>query len=166
MSDKHLEVFKRLLDALESAGIEVTKLHHRAVFTSAEAAEVRGSTLHSGAKALIVKGGDDFLMCVMPADLSLDSSGLRKRLGVKRLRFANKDEVLEMTGLMPGSIPPFGSLFDLKTLCDQRLADNEQINFNAGSHTDSIQMTYADYVAFESPEIERIAKETVKKKDT
>lgn len=151
-------VLSRLAAALRGAGIEFTQTEHRPVYTSAEAAEVRGVSLHSGAKALIVKGGENFLMAVIPADLSLDSHALRTLLGTKKLRFATKEEVLELTGLTPGSIPPFGSLFNLQTYCDERLADNERINFNAGSHSVSIQMSYADYVAFESPKISKIAK--------
>ena len=147
----------RLAEALRSAGIAFMQTEHRPVYTSAEAAEVRGVSLHSGAKALIVKGGENFLMVVMPADLALDSHALRTLLGTKKLRFAGKEEVLERTGLTPGSIPPFGSLFGLLTYCDERLAENERINFNAGSHSVSIQMNYADYVAFESPRIARVA---------
>jgi Ala-tRNA(Pro) deacylase len=150
-------VLSRLLEALRGAGISFTQTQHRPVYTSAEAAEVRGVSLHSGAKALIVKGGENFLMVVIPADLSLDSHALRTLLGTKKLRFATKEEVLERTGLAPGSIPPFGSLFNLATYCDERLAENERINFNAGSHSVSIQMNYADFFAFESPRIAKVA---------
>ena len=58
-----------------------------------------------------------------------------------------------MTGLTPGSIPPFGSLFGLPTLCDERLGENEMINFNAGDHSISVSMRYADYVQVEKPEL-------------
>lgn len=159
MNDQTSIVFAKLKQQLGDRGIAFTEMHHTPVYTSAEAAAVRGTSLHSGAKALIVKAGDAFHMIVMPADLSLDSKALRNVLGSKQIRFANADEVLLMTGLKPGSIPPFGSLFNLATICDDRLADNESINFNAGSHTDSIQMTYAAYMQFESPRIERVAKE-------
>jgi Ala-tRNA(Pro) deacylase len=151
-------VLGRLKAALAEAGIDFTEIHHRPVHTCTEAAAVRGTALQSGAKALIVKGGREFLMVVMPADLSLDGTALRKLLGCKRLRFATEEEVLQIAGLMPGSIPPFGSLFDLPTICDERLADNERINFNAGTHSDSIQMLYGDYIAYESPRIARLAK--------
>ena len=154
-----MSVFERLTQSLRDAGIEFAITQHRAVYTSAEAAEVRGVSLHSGAKALILKGENEFLMAVIPADLALDSHSLRKRLGSKRMRFATKEEVLEMTGLTPGSIPPFGSLFGLPTICDVRLRENARINFNAGSHTDSVQMEYDDYVRYERPRVEVIAKE-------
>ena len=159
MSDEaSMSIVDRLAAALGEAGIEFTHSSHREVRTSAEAAEVRGTSLHSGAKALIVKGDHGFVMLVMPADMSLHSSAARRRIESKRMRFATPEELLELTGLLPGSIPPFGSLFDLKTICDERLADNERINFNAGSRSQSIQMSYRDYVAFESPVVAAIAK--------
>jgi len=158
MDDSKPQIFQRLFAKLTDAGVVFQHTHHEPVYTSAEAAAVRGSTLHSGAKALIVKGGDTFLMVVLPADLSLDSNALRKHLRVKRLRFANKEEVLTLTGLTSGSIPPFGSLFDLATICDERLGENELINFNAGSHTESLQMTYDAYVTYETPTIATVAK--------
>jgi len=158
MSKDVRDVLTRLKEALTDAGVSFVHLQHKAVYTSAEAAAVRGVPLHSGAKALILKGGDEFVMLVMPADLSLDSAGARKHLGHRRLRFATKEEVLDLTGLTPGSIPPFGSLFSLRTICDERLSDNERINFNAGSHTNSFQMSYDSYLAYETPELARVAK--------
>ena len=107
---------------------------------------------------MVVKGHDTFVMAVMPADLSLDGAAFRRTVGWKRLRFAYEEETLQITGLTPGSIPPFGSLFGLPTFCDERLADNECINFNAGTHSDSIQMSYTGYIAYESPTIARLGK--------
>jgi Ala-tRNA(Pro) deacylase len=152
------DVLERLTSGLDAAHIAYQKSEHEAVYTSAEAAAIRGVSLHSGAKALIIKGGDSFLMVVLPADLSLDSAALREVLGTRRIRFADKEEVLSITGLTPGSIPPFGSLFDLKTYCDERLADNDRINFNAGSHTVSIQMSYTDYIEHEHPTLVLVGK--------
>ena len=97
------DVFRRLVAALEKADVEFLHTHHHAVFTSSEAASARGTSLHSGAKALILKGGEDFSMAVMPADMSLDSNAFRKLLGCKRLRFATKDEVFALTAPSPGS---------------------------------------------------------------
>ena len=160
MSGNEPKVLTQLRAALTDAGIFFKELHHRPVYTSVEAAAVRGASLHSGAKALIVKGGDEFVMVVIPADLSLDSRALRKYLGCKRLRFATKDEVSALTELSPGSIPPFGSLFNLPTVCDERLSDNQYIYFNAGSRSDSFQMVYEAYISYESPRITRVAKAT------
>ena len=152
------DVLERLTAALDQRQIPYRKSEHAPVYTSAEAAAIRGVSLHSGAKALVLKAGEDFLMVVLPADLSLDSAAARSVLGTRKIRFADKEEVLRITGLTPGSIPPFGSLFDLRTFCDDRLGDNALINFNAGSHCVSIQMSYGDYIQFEQPALVQIGK--------
>jgi Ala-tRNA(Pro) deacylase len=144
-------VFERLQERLQKEGVAFTVLRHEPVFTSEQAAAVRGTTLGSGAKALVVKAGEAFVLLVMPADRKLDSRKARASLGVKALRFASRDEVERLTELQPGSIPPFGSLFGLPTYCDPALADNATINFNAGDHALSIQMAYGDYVRIEQP---------------
>jgi Ala-tRNA(Pro) deacylase len=144
-------VFNRLQERLQQAGVAVTVLRHEPVFTSEQAAAVRGTSLTSGAKALVVKAGERFVMLVVPADRKLDSRKARTSLGVKALRFATPEEVLELTGLKPGSIPPFGSLFALPTYCDPALARNASINFNAGDHALSMQLSYAGYERLERP---------------
>ena len=150
-------IFQRVEGLLKERGAVFNVLRHEPVYTSEEAASVRGVPLSSGAKALICKGGGDFLMFVMPADLRLVSRTIRAARGWRKLRFATGDEVRQLTGLAPGSIPPFGSLFGLSTLCDTRLSENETINFNAGDHSISVSMRYADYVQVERPELGRFA---------
>ncbi len=150
-------VFQRLEQRLREARVPFQVLRHEPVYTSEEAARVRGVPLASGAKALVCKADDQFLMFVMPADRRLANRQIRKEHGFRKLRFATQDEVLEMTGLLPGSIPPFGSLFGLPTWCDVNLSQQERINFNAGDHAISISMTYADYVHVEHPKMASIA---------
>ena len=150
-------IFDRLSQWLQKSEVSFDVLHHEPVFTSEEAAQVRGTPLSSGAKALICKLDDRFVMFVLPADRKLDSKAARKWFKARKMRFASGDEVLEMTGLKPGSIPPFGSLFGLTTYCDERLSEQPIINFNAGDHAISISMTYAEYLRVERAELGNFA---------
>ena len=150
MDEPVLERLERLLST-NQAPYQV--LRHEPVYTSAEAAAVRGTSLASGAKALICKADERFVMFVLPADRRLASKLVRKARSWKSLRFATAEEVLKITGLTPGSIPPFGQLFGLSTLCDRQLAEQPTINFNAGDHAVSISMSYADWARVESPEL-------------
>ena len=152
-------VFNRVESLLKQHGITFQVLRHEPVYTSEEAARVRGTALASGAKALIVKGEEGFVMFVVPADRKLDSHAVRRTKGWKKMRFATREEVLELTGLTPGSIPPFGSLFDLPTYCDQRLGENDVMNFNAGDHGISVSMRYSDYVTVGKPKLGMFAEQ-------
>ena len=146
-------VFHRVEALLREHQAAFAVMRHAPVYTSQEAARVRGTPLASGAKALVCKGDDMVVMFVIPADRKLDSKAVRQSRGWRKLRFLTRDEVLQITGLEPGSIPPFGSLFGLPTLGDTRLGLNEKINFNAGDHAISVSMAYAEYIRVESPEM-------------
>src|SRR5258706_618175 len=146
-------VFERLSHMLRGKNVDFEVLRHAPVFTSEEAAAVRGTPLASGAKALICKADEQLVMIVLPSDRRLASKLVRKEMGIKSLRFASREEVEQLTTLVPGSIPPFGSLFGLPTWCDERLAQQPRINFNAGDHAVSISLTYEDYIRAESPRL-------------
>ena len=67
-------------------------------------------------------------------------------MGVKKLRFADAAELAKLTGLVPGSVPPFGPpVLDLPLVADPALLENDRVAFNAGSLTTSIIMASADY---------------------
>ena len=73
-------VFLRLESMLKERGVDFTVLRHQPVFTSEEAAAVRGVALSSGAKALICKVDVGFVMFVIPADRKLNSKPVRQAL--------------------------------------------------------------------------------------
>ena len=118
---------------------------HAPVRTSEEAARVRGTPPEAGAKALVVLPENRPVHCVLPGNLRADNARLRAILGTRTLRFATPAELLELTGCVPGAVPPFGNLFGLPVLVDELLLEREEIAFNAGSTTMSIAMRAADF---------------------
>jgi Ala-tRNA(Pro) deacylase len=152
-----MTVFDRIVTLLDGKGVAYGVSRHAPVFTSEEAAKVRGAPLASGAKALICKAAGEFVMFVMPGDRRLDSKLVRKAFNLRSLRFATREEVEQSTTLLPGSIPPFGSLFGFATYCDEQLAAQASINFNAGDHAISVNMSFADYVTVEAPRLGRFS---------
>lgn len=152
-----MSVFERIIEKLKTANVPFETSHHAPTRTSEDAARIRGVEMHSGAKALVLlgnKSGQHWLF-VMPADLKLNSQLVRKIVG-EPVSFA--PDVEAVTSCVPGSVSPFGSVIGLKTYCDLRLSENTEINFNAGSLTDSICMKYEDYARVEQPELVDIAK--------
>lgn len=139
-------VTARIEEWLREAGVGFEIFEHAPVRTSEEAARVRGTPLEAGAKALVVRAGERFVHCVLPAHLKADNTRLRAILGTRRLRFATPAELHQLTGCAPGAVPPFGNLFGLPVLVDGALARTERVAFNAGSNTVSITMRGPDLV--------------------
>lgn len=145
-------MFEEICSWLNSRSIAFKQVHHGPTQTSEASALARGVDLSIGGKALILKLDNSFKLCVLSAARKLDSAALKKHFGAKKLRFADKEELLELTGLVPGSVPPFGKPFiDLELLVDKSILQNEMIAFNAGSLTDSIIMSVQDYVKVANP---------------
>jgi prolyl-tRNA editing enzyme YbaK/EbsC (Cys-tRNA(Pro) deacylase) len=116
-----------------------------------------------GAKALLLKLDDRFAIFVLPADRQLDSAAVKRHLQVKRIRFATADELRELTGLVPGSLPPFGEpILPFDLFADSSIgARHDRVAFNAGSLTDSIVMSASDWQAFAKPERLNFAKPVI-----
>lgn len=138
------EVTKKIIDLLRSKEIEFEILEHPPVTTSSEAAGARGSRLSQGAKAIIVRANEQFYHLIISAAVPLDNNKLRKVLGARRVRFATSEELFELTGCLPGAVPPFGNLFGLPVLMDDALLSEEIVYFNCGSHTISLRMSRSD----------------------
>jgi Ala-tRNA(Pro) deacylase len=78
-------------------------------------------------------------------------------LDVRRVRFATPDELLTLTGCVPGAVPPFGNLFGLPVLVDEELTRCPEVAFNAGSRAVSITMRCADMVRLAEARVCRFA---------
>lgn len=147
-------VLDAIRELLASRGVVFREVHHEPTLTSEQSALARGEELRTGGKALLLKGDDEeYRLFVLPADRKIDSAVLRKRLGFKRLRFANADELKRLTGLVSGAVPPFGRpILPFDLYLDQAIRANERIAFNAGSLTDSIIMSVTDYLRIAGPQ--------------
>lgn len=144
--------FNALVSLLSSRQIRITE--HEATKTSEESAQVRGTTLDSGAKAMLLKEGVNFVLAVMSAARKLDSGRFKKIIKCKNLKFATEEEVWNLTKCIPGAVPPFGSLWGIKTYMDESLrTQGDSINFNAGLRTRSIFLSLQDYIEIENPQI-------------
>lgn len=147
-----MKVFQKIRELLDKHKLSYEIKHHPPTRTSEDSAKFRNEQLKIGAKALLVKGKDEFVLCILPADRKLETKSLKKILNSKHLRFATVEELKEMTGLVPGGIPPFGGIFGIRMIVDSKLFEEEWMAFNAGSLEASIKMRTTDYKVLVDPE--------------
>src|SRR3970040_3165563 len=98
------------------------------------------------AKVVIFLGDGKLSMLVLPPPARVDMDRAAASLGAKELRLAHEDEFADrFPGCEVGAMPPFGNLYDLPVFVDNSLAEDETIVFEAGTHTDTMSMKYADF---------------------
>ena len=144
-------IFNKINEVLNKEKMEFEVLQHKPVFTSKEAAEVRGTELKQGTKALVLRTDEGFIQACVAGNKELDIEKLQKITLFKRIEMADAKEVRKVTGCNIGSVPPFGNLFGLKVYFDKSVVENEVVAFNAGSHTRSIKMKAKDLVKIVNP---------------
>ena len=140
-------VFSDITSLLDAHGIVYRTVHHEPTKTSEESAKARGEDIAIGGKAILLKVDETFSLFVISAAKKVDSQKIKKLFGAKRLRFASADELMQLTHLVPGCVPPFGRpVLPFELIIDTSILQNEKIAFNAGSLTDSVIMQTADYL--------------------
>ena len=139
---------------LSAEGVPFREVHHEPTRTSEDSARARGEELQVGGKALLLKVDDVYRLFVLSADRKLDSPAIKRHFGARKTRFATPEELADLTGLVPGSVPPFGEpVLPFPLYADPSVFENESIAFNAGSLTDSIVMPAGDYRRLAVPEV-------------
>jgi Ala-tRNA(Pro) deacylase len=151
-------VLERVRALLDSCAVTYELMEHAPVFTSEEAARVRGTDIREGAKALLFLADGRPVLLVVPGDRRVDSRAFKQRFGVQDLRLVAAAELRQLTGLAPGAVPPFGSVMGLPTYVDAALATGQRMAFNAGSHSASIRMAVADFLAVERAIVEAFSR--------
>jgi Ala-tRNA(Pro) deacylase len=141
------EVFENLLEYITKANISFRHVQHAPTFTSEESAKARGESLEVGAKAMLMKADDQYVLFVLSAAKKIDSKKVKSLLRTQSLRFASAEELFALTALVPGSVPPFGRpILPFPLYVDESIQNLPYIAFNAGSLTNSIIMNTKDYL--------------------
>ena len=152
--EEHNMPVKKLKEFLDKEKVKYVTIVHSAAFTAQEiaaAAHVPGRDL---AKTVIVRLDGKTAMAVLPANRKIVLQDLREATGADEIKFATEDEFKK---LFPdcdiGAMPPFGNLYGMDVYVAQALTDDEEIAFNAGSHTELIKMAYKDFERLTKPKV-------------
>jgi len=131
---------------------EVTK--HEPAFTAQQMAAVEHEPGQYVAKPVVVKADGQFLMCVLPACYKIDLDALKSQLGAKSVKLAKEKELGKIFGDCElGAEPPFGNLYDLPTIIDKAMEEDDHIMFQAGTHEKAIRMSMDDYRKLVAPKV-------------
>lgn len=144
----------KLKSYLDNEHIQYEVAEHPLSYTASETAANQHVPGKQMVKSVIIKSKDKFIMCVLPAIHLIDFDKLKKAIGSKDIKLADEDEIAK---LFPdydvGAEPPFGQLAGLTVYADAALEDDEDIVFNAGTHTEVIRMKFEDYKQLVKPTI-------------
>lgn len=131
---------------LKQKGIEFETHHHPRAYTAQELAHEEGVSGYMVAKPVVVKAGPRFVMCVLSAPRRIDLNRIGKLLHEEDVRLATEKELAEVCPRCElGAEPPVGTLFDMPTVMDRGLEDDDYLVMQAGTHTDAVKVRRSDW---------------------
>jgi len=145
--------YKKIINLLKENNIFYKETKHKPVYTSEQASKTRGISMNQGAKSLLLKCENNFVLVVLPGNRRLDSKKLKNILKIKKFRFASSEEVKNKMGCDVGACYPFGNIIGLQTYADNLLSKNDIISFSPGLHTHSIEIKWHDFYLLIKPNI-------------
>ena len=142
----------KIKEFLDEYNIKYTIIKHSSAYTAQEiaaSAHISGKEL---AKTVVIKIDGKMAMAVLPASYKISFDELKEVLGVEKVRLAYEQEFIDkFPDCEVGAMPPFGNIYGMEVYVAESLADDEEIAFNACSHTELIRMKYTDFEELVKP---------------
>jgi len=145
---------RKLKEFLDQQQVKYVSIIHSPAYTAQEiaaSAHIRGRDM---AKTVILVVDGEMVMAVLPANRKIVLSEFREALDAAQVTFASEEQ---FKGRFPdceiGAMPPFGNLYGMKVYVAPSLAQEPEIAFNAGTHTEVIRLAYRDFERLVKPRV-------------
>jgi len=136
---------KKIINFLKKNKIKYEPIEHRIVYTAFDKAATLKVPQKIVGKTLVVKLDKNPAIVLIPANKNLDKEKIKKIAKAKKIDFLKEAWMKKnLKGVKLGAIPPFGSLWRLKTFIDRSLINQPKIIINGGSYNWSIKITPAN----------------------
>jgi len=153
-----VETLKRFLD---DHHVRYVTIRHSPAYTAQEiaaSAHIPGQEL---AKTVILEIDGALAMAVLPASEHVEIGIFSGLIGANHVALASESRFAErFPDCEPGAMPPFGNLYGMRVFVAKDLTKDDVIAFNAGTHTELIQLAFEDYLRLVEPEVVDFAAET------
>jgi Ala-tRNA(Pro) deacylase len=85
-------------------------------------------------------------MAVLPAASRVEFDLFARQIGARQIELAaERDFKDRFPECEVGAMPPFGNLYGMQVYVSDRLAEEDDLAFTAGSHSEIIRLKYADF---------------------
>jgi len=145
-------VTSKVKEFLDSTDIHYKNINHPLAFTAQETAASIHIKGREFAKTVMIKIDGQFAMAVLPASHRIDFELMKSILDAGEVKLCTETEFWnKFPDCEAGAMPPFGKLYDMDVYMTKSLLNNKEVFFNAGSHTDAIELTMDEFNRIVSP---------------
>jgi Ala-tRNA(Pro) deacylase len=145
---------EQLLARLQALGIEAATHRHPPLFTVEDSKRLRGDLPGAHCKSLFLKDRKGMLwLLVALEDRAVDIKALRRTLGAKgSLSFGKPELLLDVLGVTPGSVTPFGLINDaarrVTVVLDKAMLERDPLNYHPLTNEATTAIAAGDLLRF------------------
>lgn len=144
----------RVIDFLNKSAVSYQVSEHPPTFTAQQMAAIEHEPGQYVAKPVIIKADGEYMMCVLSACYKIDLGKLKGQLGADSVELAEEMQIGRIfDDCELGAEPPFGNLYDMPTLMDKALENDDHVTFQAGTHEQAISMSMDEYRELVKPRV-------------
>jgi Ala-tRNA(Pro) deacylase len=145
---------RKLKEFLDSNKVKYVTISHSMAYTATEIAASAHIPEKELAKTVVLKIDGKMAMAVLSASDKVDFDRLKGTLGAGSVELASEVEFKDrFSDCDIGAMPPFGNLYGMEVFVADSLAEDKEIAFNAGSHTELIKLSYGDFERLVKPKV-------------
>jgi Ala-tRNA(Pro) deacylase len=149
---------ERLEAYLRDQGVPFQVQHHPLAFTAQQVAESEHLPGRRLAKVVVIYADGRPVLLAVPASHRVSLARAGDAVGARSVRLAEERELEQVfPDCDTGAMPPFGNLYEVPVYVDRTLAEDEVIVFQAGTHTDTISLPFADFRRLVRPAVADLA---------
>lgn len=145
---------QKLKKFLDENKVKYVSIAHSLAYTAQEIAaltHIKGQYL---AKTVMVELDDEMAMVVVPANFHVNLELLMQATGARKVELASEEAFKDLFPQCEvGAMPPFGHLYGMETYVAPELAEDDEIAFNAGTHTELLKLSYNDFERLVGPKV-------------
>ncbi len=142
---------------LKHRGVPFDMLPHRTEYTASRTAQALHVPGGNFAKTVVLQVDGHPVLAVLQATRSVSIPKVREALDARDVHLAEEEDLKQLfADCELGAMPPFGSQYDMETIVDDGLAEDEHIVFDGNTHDRAVYMRYYDYANIEHPHVAHI----------
>lgn len=131
---------------LVSHHIPFDLVEHPRAMSSARAAELAHVSGRQVAKSVLLEDKEGYLLAIVPSTRRVDLGKLHRDLG-RHVGLAIENDVYAIfADCQPGAVPALAAAYDLESIVDDSLLDEDEVYFEAGDHEALVHLSGLQFV--------------------
>lgn len=147
-----MSISVKVREYMKQNDVDYEVIQHGVTYTAQETAASVHRPGREVVKPVLLTDGEKYALAIVDAPHLVDLDRFAMASGMAGPMLAEEAVMRQLfPDCEPGAMPPFGNLYGIDVYCDNKLAADDSITFNACSHHEAVRMKWEDFTRLVRP---------------